>query len=216
MGLIVAQRDAGVALLTLLIGSTYFAFVRIPWRAWAGMAVLAVAVLAALWSFGLASYQKERILTFFDPERDPRGAGYQVRQSKIAVGSGGFDGKGLYQGTQSQLQFLPAQQTDFVFAVLAEEFGFAGAGGVVGLYFFLTFRCLTAARLARDKLGRYIALGFGTAFGCQTLVNLGMIIGLVPIVGLPLPLMSYGGSSMMATLLGFGLVLNVKMRRFVN
>ncbi|MFQ5668937.1 MAG: rod shape-determining protein RodA [Acidobacteriota bacterium] len=183
------------------------------------LVILLLVVALALpvgWIVYLKDYQKERILTFFDPGRDPSGTGYQVRQSKIAVGSGGLLGKGLFKGTQSQLEFLPARQTDFVFAVLAEEMGFLGAGGMVLLYFFITLRTLLAARLARDKLGRYIALGFGTMFGCQTLVNLGMVIGLVPIVGIPLPLMSYGGSSMVATLMGFGLVLNVKMRRFVN
>jgi rod shape determining protein RodA len=214
--LIVNQPDLGTAatLLPVLLVTVFVAGIQLRVL----VILLLVLALAApvAWFTYFQPYQKERILTFVDPDRDPRGAGYQIRQSKIAVGSGGMLGKGLYQGTQSQLQFLPAQQTDFLFAVLAEELGFLGGGAVVALYFFLTMRCLSVARVARDKLGRYIALGFGTAFGWQTLVNLGMVIGLVPIVGLPLPLMSYGGSSMVTTLIGFGLVLNVKARRFVN
>ena len=169
--LILRQPDLGTALtlLPVILVTVFVAGIQV--RVLVILLLVLALALPVAWVTYFKPYQKERILTFFDPERDPRGAGYQVRQSKIAVGSGGFAGKGLYQGTQSQLQFLPAQQTDFVFAVLAEEFGFAGAGGVVGLYFFLTFRCLTAARLARDKLGRYIALGFGTAFVLDIVVN---------------------------------------------
>ncbi len=214
--LVLRQPDLGTAstMVPVLLVAVFVAGLQV--RVLVILALVLALAVPVAWTTTFKDYQKERILTFFDPERDPSGAGYQVRQSKIAVGSGGLAGKGLFQGTQSQLQFVPAQQTDFVFAVAAEELGFLGAGGLVGLYFFITLRCLAAARQARDKLGRYIALGFGTLFGFQSLVNMGMIIGLVPIVGIPLPLLSYGGSSMVATLMGFGLVLNVKMRRFVN
>lgn len=214
--LILKQPDLGTAatLLPVLLVIVFVAGIKV--RVLVILAVILALALPVAWYTVFKDYQKERILTFVNPERDPSGAGYQIRQSKIAVGSGGLTGQGLFKGSQSKLQFLPAQQTDFIFAVVAEESGFVGAGGLVGLYLFMTLRCLATARLARDKLGRYLALAFGTAFGCQSLVNLGMMVGLVPIVGIPLPLMSYGGSSMVATLMGFGLVLNVNMRRFVN
>lgn len=216
LALILKQPDVGTAatLVPVVLVAVFVAGIQV--RVLVILALILALALPIAWVTYFKDYQKERILTFVDPERDPQGAGYQVRQSKIAVGSGGLTGQGLFKGTQSKLQFLPAQQTDFIFAVVAEELGFAGAGMLVGLYLFMTLRCLAAARLARDKLGRYLALGFGTAFGCQSLVNLGMMVGLVPIVGIPLPLMSYGGSSMVATLMGFGLVLNVNMRRYVN
>ncbi len=214
--LILNQPDLGTAatLLPVLLVTVFVAGIKL--RVLVVLALILALALPLAWFTVFKDYQKERILTFVNPERDPSGAGYQVRQSKIAVGSGGMTGQGLFKGSQSKLQFLPAQQTDFIFAVVAEELGFLGAGSLVGLYLFMTLRCLATARLARDKLGRYLALAFGTAFGCQVLVNLGMMVGLVPIVGIPLPLMSYGGSSMVATLMGFGLVLNVHMRRFVN
>ena len=214
--LVVLQPDLGTALtfLPALLVTVFVAGIQV--RVLLVLLLLMALTLPVAWFTYLQDYQKERILTFFDPARDPTGAGYQIRQSMIAVGSGGLAGKGLYQGTQSQLQFLPAQHTDFIFAVLAEELGFMGAGGLMALYAFLTLRCLSTARLARDKLGRYISLGFGSIFGFQVLLNIGMVLGLAPIVGIPLPLMSYGGSSMVATLMGFGLVVNVRMRRFVN
>jgi len=216
VALILKQPDVGTAatLAPVLLVAVFVAGIQV--RVLVIIALILALALPIAWVTYFKDYQKERILTFVNPERDPQGAGYQVRQSKIAVGSGGLFGQGLFKGTQSKLQFLPAQQTDFIFAVVAEELGFMGAGLLVGLYLFMTLRCLAAARRARDKLGRYLALGFGTVFGCQSLVNLGMMVGLVPIIGIPLPLMSYGGSSMVATLMGFGLVLNVNMRRFVN
>ena len=214
--LVILQPDFGTAVtfLPALLVTVFVAGIEV--RVLLVLLLLMALAIPVAWFTYFKDYQKERILTFVDPSRDPTGSGYQIRQSKIAVGSGGLVGKGLFQGTQSQLQFLPAQHTDFIFAVLAEELGFLGAGGLVALYAFLTLRCLSTARLARDKLGRYVALGFGSIFGGQVLLNLGMVLGLAPIVGIPLPLMSYGGSSVLATLMGFGLVLNVRMRRFVN
>jgi rod shape determining protein RodA len=179
--------------------------------------VLGVALALPLaWSFVLKDYQKERVYAFLDPSRDPKGSGYQSIQSTIAVGSGGFAGKWWLNGTQSQLQFLPAPHTDFVFAVMAEEFGFIGVSTVMILYLVIILRCLDTARRSRDRLGLYLVFGVLSMFVFQTLYNLAMVAGLVPIKGFPLPLMSYGGSSMLATMLGFGLVLNVRMRRFVN
>ncbi|HXV63040.1 MAG TPA: rod shape-determining protein RodA [Vicinamibacteria bacterium] len=179
-------------------------------------ALFVVLLIPLAWAFVLKEYQKERVYAFLDPGRDPRGAGYQSIQSTIAVGAGGFSGKGWLAGTQSQLQFLPTPHTDFVFAVLAEEFGFVGVAAVMILYFVITLRCLDTARRARDRLGIHVVFGVLSMFAFQTLYNLAMVAGLVPIKGFPLPLMSYGGSSMLATMIGFGLIINVRLRRFVN
>lgn len=190
---------AGLRLRLLLVGTVVFAL-----------------LLPLGWSFVLKDYQKERIYAFLDPGRDPRGAGYQSIQSTIAVGSGGFSGRGWLRGTQSQLQFLPAPHTDFVFAVAAEEFGFTGVVAVVLLYMMIILRSLDTARRARDRLGIYLVAGVLAMFVFQVLYNMAMVAGLVPIKGFPLPLMSFGGSSMVTTMLGFGLILNIRMRRFVN
>jgi rod shape determining protein RodA len=183
--------------------------------------IIFAAVIFALavplgWSFILKDYQKERVYAFLNPDRDPKGAGYQSIQSTIAVGSGGVTGAGWLKGSQSQLQFLPAPHTDFVFAVIAEEFGFIGVATVMLLYLLIMLRGLDTARRARDRLGIYLVVGILSMFFFQTLYNVAMVGGLVPIKGFPLPLISYGGSSMMTTLMGIGLILNVRMRRFAN
>ena len=180
------------------------------------LALLATLVIPLVWGYVLKDYQKERVRTFFDPERDPRGAGYQVIQSKIAVGSGGLAGKGFFSGTQGQLHFLPAQHTDFIFAVLGEEGGFIGTATVLGLYFLLLRRCFVAADSSRDPLGIYLSLAVFTLLASQILFNIGVVSGLMPTAGITLPLMSYGGSSLVSTLAALGLVMNVRMRRFVN
>jgi rod shape determining protein RodA len=179
-------------------------------------AVIFALALPLGWSFVLKDYQKQRVYAFLNPDRDPQGAGYQSIQSTIAVGSGGVTGAGWLKGSQSQLQFLPAPHTDFVFAVIAEEFGFIGVATVMLLYLLIMLRGLDTARRARDRLGIYLVVGVLSMFFFQTLYNVAMVAGLVPIKGFPLPLISYGGSSMMTTLMGFGLVLNVRMRRFAN
>lgn len=186
-----------------------------------GKLILVAVVVTAMalpigWSFLLKDYQKERVHAFLDPGRDPRGAGYQSIQSTIAVGSGGVTGAGWLKGSQSQLQFLPAPHTDFVFAVIAEEFGFIGVVTVMLLYMMIALRALDTARRSRDRLGIYLVAGVLSVFFFQAIYNMAMVGGLVPIKGFPLPLISYGGSSMLATMLGFGLILNVRMRRFVN
>ena len=168
------------------------------------------------WKFALKDYQKSRISTFLDPSQDAKGAGYQQIQARITVGSGGLTGKGFKQGTQGQLRFLPVAHNDFIFSVLAEEQGFAGVLVALGLYLFVILRALEAARLAKDRLGSYLVLGVLASFTFQVVYNITMSAGLAPVKGLTLPLMSYGGSSMIATLAGFGLVLNVRMRRFTN
>ena len=160
--------------------------------------------------------RRSRISTFLDPSQDAKGAGYQQIQARITVGSGGLSGKGFKQGTQGQLRFLPVAHNDFIFSVLAEEQGFAGVLVALGLYLFVILRALEAARLAKDRLGSYLVLGVLASFTFQVVYNITMSAGLAPVKGLTLPLMSYGGSSMIATLAGFGLVLNVRMRRFTN
>jgi rod shape determining protein RodA len=164
----------------------------------------------------LRDYQKSRISTFFDPAQDPRGSGYQQIQAQVTVGSGGLWGKGFTKGTQGQFRFLPEAQTDFVFSVLAEEQGFAGVLVALGLYLFVIVRSIEAARLAKDRLGAYLVIGLLSGITFQVIYNVTMSVGLAPVKGLPLPLMSYGGSSMIATLASIGLILNVRMRRFTN
>jgi len=215
VGLIAAQRDLGVALLTLLIGCTYLTLVRIPWRAWLGVAALGVAALAALWSFGLAPYQQERILAVVDPGRDPLASGYQVTQSRIAIGSGGLFGAGYQEGTQTQLRFLPTQHTDFAFSVLAEEWGFVGSSLVLGLYASLLLWGLVVARNSKDEFGTLLAIGVVGCLFWPAALNVAMVLGLAPVIGVPLPLFSYGGSALVTTLALLGLLMNVAMRRYV-
>jgi rod shape determining protein RodA len=214
--LIVRQPDLGTAvtLLPILLVTTFAAGLPVKYL---GALVVAGALLAPVaWQFALKDYQKERIETFLDPEQDPRGAGYQQIQARITVGSGGVYGKGFRQGTQGQLRFLPVAHNDFIFSVLAEEQGFAGVVVVLGLYLFVIMRSLSAAKLAKDRLGAYLVLGVLATFTFQVIYNITMSAGLAPVKGLTLPLMSYGGSSLIATLAGFGLILNVRMRRFTN
>src|SRR6185295_18162012 len=180
-----------------------------------GTAVTLLPVPVA-WKFVMNPYQKSRISSFIDPSQDAKGTGYQQIQARITVGSGGLTGKGFKQGTQGQLRFLPVAHNDFIFSVLAEEQGFAGVLVTLGLYLFVILRTLDAARLAKDRLGSYLVLGVLASFTFQVIYNITMSAGLAPVKGLTLPLMSYGGSSMIATLAGFGLVLNVRMRRFTN
>jgi rod shape determining protein RodA len=214
--LIVRQPDLGTALtfLPLVAVSAFLGGIRV--RTILILVLLPILALPLFWNHYLKDYQKVRVLTFLDPARDPRGAGYQVIQSKIAVGSGGLSGKGFLEGTQGQLNFLPAQHTDFIFALLAEERGFVGSLIVLSLYFVVIYRCIAIARAARDRLGVFLAMGMVALFACQALVNIGVVVGLMPTTGVPLPLMSYGGSSLISNMTGFGLVLNVWMRRLVN
>ena len=214
--LISRQPDLGTAVTLVPV------FVAVAYVAGMQPRVLGVlclcSVLAApfAWTYALKDYQKTRISTFLDPSQDARGAGYQQIQARITVGSGGLTGKGFTQGTQGQLRFLPVAHNDFIFSVLAEEQGFAGVVVALGLYLFVILRTLEAARLAKDRLGSYLVLGVLASFTFQVVYNITMSAGLAPVKGLTLPLMSYGGSSMIATLAGFGLVLNVRMRRFTN
>jgi rod shape determining protein RodA len=214
--LIARQPDLGTAvtLIPILLTVTYVAGLSV--RYLAALALIAALAAPVAYQFGLQDYQRERIATFLDPEQDARGAGYQQIQARITVGSGGVWGKGFREGTQGQLRFLPVAHNDFIFSVLAEEQGFAGVVVVLGLYLFVILRSIDAARLAKDRLGAYLVLGVLASFTFQVVYNITMSAGLVPVKGLTLPLMSYGGSSMIATLAGFGLILNVRMRRFTN
>lgn len=215
VGAIVLQRDKGVALVTLLIACTYLPLLRISFRSWVLVALLAIACLAMIWLFALEPYQRTRILDFLDPGRDPLASGYQVNQSRIAVGSGGFFGKGYMGGTQTQLRFLPTQHTDFIFSVLAEEWGFFGSSLVLGLYAFLLFWGLSIARESKESFGALLAVGIvGTLFW-PALINIAMVLGLAPVIGVAFPFFSYGGSAMIASLIGVGILLNISMRRYM-
>jgi rod shape determining protein RodA len=216
MLLIARQPDLGTAVTLLPIAFVVIFVAGMPLRLLGVLAVLAILVTPVAYQWGLEDYQRERISTFLDPEQDPRGAGYQQIQARITVGSGGVWGKGFMQGTQGQLRFLPVAHNDFIFSVLAEEQGFAGVIVALGLYLFVILRSMTVARLAKDRMGAYLVLGVLASFTFQVIYNITMSAGLVPVKGLTLPLMSYGGSSMIATLAAFGLVLNVRMRRFTN
>lgn len=166
-------------------------------------------------TFALRPYQQKRIITFLNPEKDPLGAGYHVIQSKVAIGSGGFFGKGYGHSTQGQLNFLPARHTDFLFAIYAEEWGFLGAVVLVGLFVFIIQRCLGIILQTRDRFSAFVVMGITTIISAQVLVNLGMVVGLLPVVGVPLPYFSYGGSSMVTMLAGMALIINIRMRSFV-
>jgi rod shape determining protein RodA len=210
------QPDLGTAV-CLVPAVLAIAFVAgMPMRIFAVIAIVGVLAAPVAWRFALKDYQKERISTFLDPSKDARGAGYQQIQARITTGSGGLFGKGFKNGTQAQQGFLPEAQNDFIFSALAEERGFAGVVVALGLYLFVILRALEAARLAKDRLGAYLVLGVLACFTFQVIYNVTMSAGLAPVKGLTLPLMSYGGSSMIATLAGFGLILNVRMRRFTN
>jgi len=213
---ITQQPDLGTAATLIPVAFAVVYVAGMPARLLGGLAIVALLATPVMWQFALEDYQRERIATFLDPEQDARGAGYQQIQARITVGSGGLWGKGFTEGTQGQLRFLPVSHNDFIFSVLAEEQGFAGVIVTLGLYLFVILRSLEAARLAKDRLGAYLVLGVLASFTFQVIYNITMSAGLAPVKGLTLPLMSYGGSSMIATLAGFGLILNVRMRRFTN
>jgi rod shape determining protein RodA len=215
MLLVMKQPDLGTALtyLPILAGGILLAGLR-----WQYLGVLALALALTLpigWHF-LQDYQKARLTTFIDPAKDPRGQGYQVIQSKIAVGAGGMWGKGVTHGTQTQLQFLPVPHTDFIFSAFSEEHGFVGVVVVLGLYFLLLMQIVQNAQTAPDKAGMYICMGVCTLLLFHVLVNVGMVVGRMPVTGIPLPLMSAGGSNILSVFLMLGLVNNVRLRRFVN
>lgn len=212
--LVLLQPDLGTALLILLIAGSIAVFAKIERRTFFVL-LAAVLVIGPLGWFFIEDYQRMRILMLFSPESDPMGAGYHILQSKIAVGSGMLHGKGYLEGTQNILSFLPEQHTDFIFSVLAEEWGFVGAAGLLSLFVLLIAFGLNIAYGCRDDFGTLLAFGITAMIFWQTVINIGMVIGLMPVVGMPLPLVSYGGSSVITTLMGIGILHNISMRRFV-
>ncbi len=214
--LIERQPDFGTAvtLLPVYLGVVFVAGMRMKWLVTFG--VVAVLLSPVVWTFVLKDYQRDRVITFLDPSKDAKGKGLQQIQARVTVGSGGLLGKGFRQGSQGAYGFLPVAHNDFVFSVLAEEQGFLGVLATLGLYLFVLWRSLDAARLAKDRVGAFLVVGIISGFGFQVLYNITMSAGLAPVKGMTLPLMSYGGSSLVSTLAGFGLILNVRMRRFTN
>lgn len=212
---IVEQPDLGTALMIAAIGGSMLIFAKVKKGILVTAIVAVVVAVPAAWKFVLRDYQKNRILTFITPSNDPRGSGYNSIQSKIAVGSGRFFGKGFRKGTQSQLEFLPERHTDFIYSVLSEEHGFVGSVTTMGLFCFLFFLGLRIATNARDKFGALLCVGVLCYVFWHMFINIGMVIGLLPIVGVPLPLLSYGGSSMLTTMAGLGLISSVAYRRYL-
>lgn len=210
--LIAMQPDLGTALLVLAAGLLALYFGGLGWR-WIGLAAAGAAAAAPLLWLKLHDYQRNRVLTFLDPERDPLGAGYHITQSKIAIGSGGLFGKGWLNGTQAKLDFLPESHTDFIFAVYSEELGLIGIGVLLMLYAAIVVRSLFIALRGQDSFQRLLAGALGLTFFIYVFINMGMVIGLLPVVGVPLPLVSYGGTSAVTLLAGFGMLMSVYTHR---
>ncbi|HKK90115.1 MAG TPA: rod shape-determining protein RodA [Desulfobacteraceae bacterium] len=213
--LIVNQPDLGTSLLLFFIAACMTIFVKVQKRVLSICTGITAAAVPLVW-FVLKEYQKARILTFLNPERDPLGAGYHIIQSKIAIGSGMLFGKGYLKGTQNALSFLPEQHTDFILSVLAEEWGLAGCSLLLALYFVLLLWGLNISYCCRDRFGSILAFGITVMIFWQVFINVGMVMGLMPVVGVPLPLISYGGSSVVTNMVGIGILLNVSMRNFTS
>ena len=214
--LIIRQPDLGTSILLVVTGITILFVVGV--RIWMFIlgGCLAIGAFIPLWKFVLLDYQKARLLTFIDPERDPLGAGYHILQSKIALGSGGLFGKGFIEGSQSHLSFLPEKQTDFIFTMLAEEFGLMGGLILITLYILLLVYSFIISLRCRSQFGRLIGIGVSTSFFLNVFVNISMVMGLVPVVGMPLPLISYGGTAMITLMFSFGLLLCVYIHRDIQ
>lgn len=212
--LILLEPDLGTASIVAFIAAAMFLMLGIRRKTLLTLSGLSIAGLPFLW-FGLKEYQRQRVLTFMDPSRDPLGSGYHAIQSKIAVGSGGLIGKGFLHGTQTQLKFLPEHHTDFIFSVLAEEWGFLGSGVLIFLYMLLITRIITVGLKAKDRFGALLCFGIAAYFTLHVFINISMNIGIFPVVGVPLPFISYGGSFMIINLVCIGIVLNVAWRRFI-
>ncbi len=215
--LIALQPDFDYAILISASGFLVLWLAGLSWKILLALGALAAAAAPALWFFYMRDFQRQRVLTFLDPTTDPLGAGYHIIQSKIALGSGGLYGKGYFQGTQSQLEFVPERHTDFIFAVLGEEFGFLGALVLFALYAFVVIRCLYIANSAQETFTRLLAGALGMTFFVYIFINIGMVSGVLPVVGVPLPLISFGGSSSVVLLAGFGLIMSIHThRRLLN
>ena len=212
VGLVIIQPDFGSAMILLSIWILIVAVLPLKKKFYFKMFAIFIILLVISWSFVFQDYQRDRILTFMNPQNDPLGTGYNVTQSIIAVGSGQFIGRGLALGSQSQLNFLPAQETDFIFAVIAEELGFIGASILLVLFFTLFYRIFKILKKASDDYSIFLILGILTFLIAQLFINIGMNMGLAPIAGLPLPLVSYGGSSLISTLIALGIIHNIHLR----
>jgi rod shape determining protein RodA len=210
--LIVRQPDLGTALLVACSGGFVLFLAGMRWRLILGLLLVLAGSAPAMWQV-MHDYQRRRVLTFLDPEQDPLGAGYHIIQSKIAIGSGGVYGKGWLNGTQSQLDFLPERSTDFIFAVLSEEFGLLGVALLMAIYLFVVFRGLYIATQAQDSFGRLLGGSLILTFFIYVFVNLGMVSGMLPVVGLPLPLISYGGTSLVTVMAAFGVMMSIHTHR---
>src|SRR4030043_386405 len=212
--LILKQPDLGTTIILVLVFFSILLFVKIRWSSLLAIVIVGASILPLIWRF-LKEYQKKRIITFFHPDLDPLGAGYHLIQSKIAVGSGGIIGKGFLKGTQSKLGFLPEQQTDFIFSALGEEGGLIGSLLVIGLYLAFILWGLRIAVQGKERFSAILAFGVVAMLFWHIFINIGMVLGMMPVVGIPLPLLSYGGAFIVSTLIGVGLLLNVSMRRFL-
>ncbi len=211
--LIAKQPDLGTSLLVFCAGLFVLLLAGMQWRVITSFVVMIIPVAWLLWEYGMHAYQKGRVLTLLDPEREPLGAGYHIIQSKIAIGSGGLYGKGWLNGTQSHLDFLPESSTDFIFAVFSEEFGLIGTVVLLLLYLAVVARGLYIANQAQDTFNRLLAGSITLTFFVYVFVNIGMVIGILPVVGLPLPLVSYGGTSMVTLMAGFGILMSIHTHR---
>lgn len=210
--MIAKQPDLGTAFLVLVAGAAVLFLAGMLWRYILGLAAIGGGLLPVLWHF-MHDYQRDRVLMFLNPEADPLGRGYHIIQSKIAIGSGGIYGKGWLHGTQSHLEFLPERSTDFIFAVFAEEFGLLGCLGLLGIYLFILARCFYIVVQAQDSFSRLLSGALTLTFFIYVFVNIGMVIGILPVVGVPLPLVSYGGTSMVTLLAGFGILMSIQTHR---
>ncbi len=214
VGLVLRQPDLGTALTMVLITVTLVFVGGLNWRTMAVLAMAAMLAAPVAWHY-LKPYQRERLVSFLDPHSDPLGAGYHIIQSEIAIGAGGEFGKGFLKGTQARLNFLPEQTTDFIFAVFAEEFGFAGSLVLLGLYSLIIARGVWVARHARERFGALLAVGVTAIIFWQVAINMGMATGMLPVVGIPLPLVSYGGSSLIAMMAAMGVLISINTRRYL-
>ena len=214
--LIALQPDLGTALTFIPLLFAAFLMAGLNRKVIIYLLIFALVLGVVTWNFLLKDYQKDRLITFFSPKHDPLGAGYHIIQSKIAIGSGGLLGKGYKKGTQSQLRFLPARHTDFILSVMGEDFGFVGIGVIFLFYFLFLSKLFNSVKKARDRAGLYITFLVSVMIAFQFFVNVMVVIGLFPVTGIPLPLISYGGSSLLTNFIAVGLVLNVTMRRYVN
>jgi len=212
--LVLRQPDLGTGLMLVMAGGAMFFVAGVRLWKFAVVLTLGLAALPTGWQL-LHSYQRQRIMTFLNPESDPLGAGYHIIQSKIALGSGGLSGKGFLQGTQGHLRFLPEMQTDFIYTMLAEEFGMVGGLGLIGLYALLLIYCVAISTRSYSHFGRLVGMGITMTFFLYVFINIAMVMGVIPVVGVPLPLISYGGTAMLTLLIGFGLLMGVWVHRDV-